>query len=106
VLPLGNQEVVVYGLRGHILSSRDNGANWEPRQNELTTAIMGGIQLARGGVVLAGQGGHFFLSPGRDLDFVTWKPAEFSAGIAALAEAADGASVTVGEAGAVRVKLP
>jgi photosystem II stability/assembly factor-like uncharacterized protein len=105
-LPLGNQSLVVFGLRGHILTSADNGASWQPHPNDRPALIMAGTRLANGTIVLAGQGGNIFLSRDAGATFVAWKPADFGSSIASLVEAADGVVVTVGEAGAVRVPLP
>ena len=105
-LPLENGRVVLYGLRGHILRADGHAAAWQPVANETKVLIMAGLRLANGTVVLGGQGGNFFLSHDAGRTFQIWKPAGFGTGVAALAEAAGGWLVTVGEAGAVRVKLP
>jgi photosystem II stability/assembly factor-like uncharacterized protein len=106
VLPLDKNGIVTYGLRGHILRSDDHGRSWEPLHSEVKVLIMAGRRLANGTVVLGGQGGNFFISRDGGHHFTHWKPAGFGTGVAALAEAADGTLVTVGEAGAVRLTLP
>jgi photosystem II stability/assembly factor-like uncharacterized protein len=106
VLPLGNRELLTYGLRGHILDSSDDGATWVPHNSVRTSLIMTGVRLDDGTVVLAGQGGIFHVRHANDLNFAAWKPADFGGSIAALVAATDGAIVTVGEAGAVRITLP
>jgi hypothetical protein len=40
------------------------------------------------------------------LTFTHWKPADFGTSVAAVIDAGDGAVLTVGEAGAVRITLP
>ncbi len=105
-LPLDRDRVIVYGLRGHILRSEDQGASWTDESNQLQILIMGGVRLATGRIVLAGQGGNFFVSRDRGVTFDHWKPADFGTSVAAVIDAGDGALLTVGEAGAVRVTLP
>jgi photosystem II stability/assembly factor-like uncharacterized protein len=106
VLPLENGRLITYGLRGHILRSEDHGTTWAPVKNDVTVLIMCGVRLRNGTVVLAGQGGNFFVSRDAGRSFTPWRPAAFETSVADLAEAADGALLTVGEAGAVRLKLP
>lgn len=106
VLPLGQDGIVTYGLRGHILRSDDHGGSWEPLNSEVKVLIMAGHRLRNGTIVLGGQGGNFFVSRDGGHHFTHWKPAGFGTGVAAIAEATDGALVTVGEAGAVRLTLP
>ena len=106
VLPLDNGRIIAYGLRGHILRSDDHGANWEPENSDVKVLIMGGTRLESGAILLGGQGGNFFVSGDSGRTFRHWKPADFGTSVADLTETADGAIVTVGEAGAVRLKLP
>ena len=105
-LPLDQGAVLVYGLRGHILRSDDHGANWTPLNSETKVLIMGGLRLKNGTVILGGQGGNFFISRDAGHTFAPWQPAGFGTSVADLIEAEDGNIVTVGEAGAVRIKLP
>ena len=105
-LPLSNGRVVAYGLRGHILRSEDHGTDWVEENSAVQVLIMGGTRLTAGPVVLAGQGGNFFVSRDDGRTFTHWKPADFGTSIAGVIDAGDGALLTVGEAGAVRVTLP
>ncbi len=106
VLPLAEGRIITYGLRGHILSSDDHGAQWAPLNNAVQVLIMGGTRLRSGTIVLGGQGGNFYLSRDAGHSFTHWKSADFGTSVAELIEARDGTLVTVGEAGAVRLKLP
>jgi photosystem II stability/assembly factor-like uncharacterized protein len=106
LLPLDRNALLVYGLRGHILRSADGGASWEPKNADLPVLLMAGALLKNGTIVLAGQGGNFLISRDAGLHFTPWKPAGLGTSVAALVEADDGAIVTVGEAGAVRLELP
>lgn len=105
-LPLSKVDLLVYGLRGHIFRSDDAGARWEPENNDNKVLIFCGLRLKSGVVVLAGQGGNFFVSRDDAHTFETWKPAGFGTSVSALIESKDGGLVTVGEAGAIRVKAP
>lgn len=106
VRPLSGGLLVAYGLRGRIFVSTDDGAAWEPRETEVKTLIMSGTRQREGVVVLAGQGGNFFISRDACRSFRHWKPDDFGTSIADMAVASDGALIAVGEAGAVRLKIP
>jgi photosystem II stability/assembly factor-like uncharacterized protein len=105
-LPLDGESLVVYGLRGHIFHSDDRGVTWEPQNSEIKVLITCGIRLKTGTILLGGQGGNFFVSRDAGHAFESWKMAGFSSSVAAMVEADDGAVITVGEAGATRVKVP
>ena len=105
-LPLERDSLVIYGLRGHILRSEDHGASWAPLNSETKVLITSGLRLKLGTIVLGGQGGNLFVSHDAGRTFSQWKPADFGTSIAGMVEANDGTIVTVGEAGAVRIKLP
>lgn len=94
------------GLRGRILVSADHGESWSEIENPIKVLIMGGARLDDGTIVLAGQGGNFFLSRDLGFTFKHWKPDNFGTSVAELLPTRDGALLTVGEAGAVRIKLP
>lgn len=106
VRPLSGGLLVAYGLRGRIFVSTDDGASWQPRDTDIKVLIMSGARVREGVVVLAGQGGNFFISRDACRSFQHWKPDDFGTGVADMAVAADGTLITVGEAGAVRIKIP
>jgi photosystem II stability/assembly factor-like uncharacterized protein len=105
-IPITGARLVIFGLRGHILRSEDAGANWADQDAEIKINLTASVQLRDGITVLAGQGGNFFVSRDYGRGFQHWKPSNFGASIAALIETADGALLTVGEGGAVRLALP
>lgn len=98
--------LVLGGLRGHLLTSGDQGATWNEVENPIKVLLMAGTRLDDGTIVMAGQGGNFFLSRNLGLSFKHWKPDGFGTSVADLVPTRDGALLTVGEAGAVRIKLP
>ena len=106
LVPLGPGAVAVSGLRGHVFITTDGGAQWTPVAVEPKVLLMGGIRLRDGRLLFAGTGGNFFLSADAGRTFTAWKPAGFGTSVADLLEAGDGALITVGEAGAVRLALP
>lgn len=106
VRPLSGGLLVAYGLRGRIFVSTDDGASWESRDSDIKVLIMTGARLRDGVVVLAGQGGNFFISRDACRSFHHWKSEDFGTSIADLVVASDGALITVGEAGAVRIEIP
>lgn len=106
VCPLSGGLLVAYGLRGRIFVSTDDGANWQPRDTDIKVLLMTGARLRDGVVVLAGQGGNFFISRDACRSFHHWKPDDLGTSIADLIPARDGALITVGEAGAIRINIP
>lgn len=106
VIPIDRSRLITYGLRGNIFVSTDGGATWAPEPGDVKVLVMGGTVTAKGDVILAGVGGNFFIGHDGDFSFKTWKPEGFGTSVAEVVIAADGALVTVGEAGAVRLTLP
>jgi photosystem II stability/assembly factor-like uncharacterized protein len=98
--------VVLAGLRGRILVSADQGETWRDVDNPVKVLLMAGTRLDDGTIILAGQGGNFFLSRNLGLSFRHWKPDDFGTSVADIITTRDGALLTVGEAGAVRIQLP
>jgi photosystem II stability/assembly factor-like uncharacterized protein len=106
IRPLAGGLLVAYGLRGHIFVSPDDGATWQTRETDVKVLLMACAKVRDGELVVAGQGGNFYLSRDSAKSFQHWKPADFGGGVADLVVARDGHLVTVGEAGAVRLRLP
>lgn len=105
-VPIGAEAGVVHGLRGHIFTTTNSGEQWAPVGSDLKALIMAGQRLRSGTILLGGQGGNFFVSRDEGATFTPWQPAGFGTSVAALIEAADGAIIAVGEAGATRLTLP
>ncbi len=106
LLPLDARTLLVYGLRGHVFISDDAGATWSPREIPVPVLIMAGVHLKAGPIILAGLGGNFFISRDGARTFQSWKPAEFTGGVAGLLETHDGALLAVGESGVARLQVP
>lgn len=106
VRPLSGGVLLAYGLRGRVFISADDGESWSERQSEAPVIMMGAVRLRDGVAVLAGQGGNFIITRDGGRSFHHWKPDDFGTSVADLAVARDGSLITVGEAGAVRIKIP
>lgn len=106
LLPVGQQDLLVYGLRGHVFASTDRGRSWTPRKSASEVLIMTGLQLKSGLVVLAGLGGNFQISRDQGRTFSAWKPTQYNGGVSALLETDDGALLVAGELGVARLTPP
>jgi len=62
VLPLGNQSLLVYGLRGHLYRSDDAGSNWVAIETHTRELLADGIVLSDGRIILTGTGGLVLVS--------------------------------------------
>jgi len=105
-ISVDSRTFLLSGLRGHIFLTTDAGANWQPQDVTPQVLLMGGTRLRDGTLIFAGQGGNFFISHDAGRSFHHWKPADFGTSVADLIPAEDGWILTVGEGGAVRLKLP
>ncbi|RXK56499.1 hypothetical protein ESB00_11720 [Oleiharenicola lentus] len=106
LLPLGEQGLLIYGLRGRVFASADLGTDWAPRDTHPPVLIAAGVRLKSGGVVLAGLGGNFHVSRDDGATFRHWQPTEYTGGVSALLETADSALLVAGEKGVARLTLP
>ncbi len=57
-----HEGVLAFGMRGHALLSRDNGAHWRPLDTGLTASITAGEATPDGRVVLVDQSGSIAVS--------------------------------------------
>lgn len=97
-LPLGNDEVLLFGLRGHLFGSRDAGESWEELRSGTEASLTSGLVRRDGSVWVAGLEGTVLASPDGNAPF-DLDQQEDRKGISALAEAADGGVIAVGEFG-------
>jgi len=105
VLPLGENALLAYGLRGHVYRSEDAGLTWVPVKIESTALIMTAVKLKDGVIVLTGQARAFSVSHDDGHTFHAWQPGLTTA-VAELLEAPDGTLLAFGEAGATRLPKP
>ena len=97
-LPLEDGSLLLFGLRGHLFRSEDAGRTWEAVQSSTTASLNHGLVLDDGTILLAGLGGTLLVSRdcGRTFQLQRQKDRQ---GIVALAQAADGSVIAVGEFG-------
>ncbi len=98
-------ELLVYGLRGHVLHSSDGGANWDTLDSGLQSSITAAARDGFGRVHLFSQAGHVLrvLPDGRGLGAL---PQTVMAPISGADFAADGGLALVGNRGARNLRLP
>ena len=103
-IAIAPETVIVAGLRGHIFVSANRGEAWANESSTVTVLISAATRVGER-VVLAGQGGNFFISQDGGKSFHHWKPTNFGTSIAELISTSQGL-LSVGEAGAVLHQLP
>jgi photosystem II stability/assembly factor-like uncharacterized protein len=101
----GNGELLVYGLRGHVLRSVDGGQQWTELRNPLQSSITAATFDAAGGVLLFSQAGHVLRvsADGQALEPLAQKD---MAPISAAQLATDHSMVLVGLRGVRSQRLP
>lgn len=62
VLPLADDVVLIFGLRGHLFRSEDRGETWAAVETGTVAMLTDGLQLADGRVVVTGLGGVVLVS--------------------------------------------
>jgi len=97
-LPLGEDEVVLFGLRGHAFRSGDAGETWEALPTGTEASLTVALVLGDGQALLAGLGGTVLVSRDGCRTFEL-RQQEDRKGISALAQTEDGTVITVGEFG-------
>ena len=104
VLPLDDEVVLLFGLRGHVFRSSDAGESWEPVDTGTVAMLTDGIRLADGTVVMVGLGGTVLVSRDGGVTFELHQQAN-RRGISAIVETADGSLVMSGEFGVKKTSL-
>jgi photosystem II stability/assembly factor-like uncharacterized protein len=104
VLPLENEAVLLFGLRGHVFRSADAGETWEAIETGTVAMLTDGIRLNDGRILIVGLGGTVLLSSDDGRSFQSHQQ-QNRRGISAVVEADDGTLVMVGEFG-VRTMTP
>lgn len=90
-------EVIVFGLRGNALRSRDAGVTWQPLVNPLPVSLVAATGDGQGHYRLFSQGGHA-LKVGSDA--LHPLPQAQQSPVAGAVQAASGALIVVGSRGA------
>jgi photosystem II stability/assembly factor-like uncharacterized protein len=97
-LALGDETLLIWGMRGHAFRSTDLGRSWQEVEIDTNQSLQGGDLLSDGRVVLVGLGGVVLRSGDRGESFeVGIQPDR--RGIAAVVEGAPGKVLLFGEMG-------
>ena len=105
VLSGAPQELLAFGLRGSVYGSRDDGASWLKRDTGSPAALTDGLRLSDGSLLLINQAGEVFSSSDQGATFRRL-PLAHSQPASGVVQAADGALVTCGLRGVMRLSLP
>jgi photosystem II stability/assembly factor-like uncharacterized protein len=98
VLPLEDDVVLLFGLRGHLFRSEDAGESWTSLETDIVAMLTSGVKLIDGTIVIVGLGGTVLISTDDGHSFSFHQQAG-RRGISAVVEAADGSLLLVGEFG-------
>ncbi|MDA2929608.1 YCF48-related protein [Acidobacteria bacterium AH-259-O06] len=102
-LPLENDSLLLFGLRGHLFRSDDAGQTWQEMETATEAMLTDGLRLSDGTIIVAGLGGTLLVSQNQGRSFTLRQQADRQ-GIATVLQAEDGTLIVMGEFG-VR-KLP
>ena len=98
VLPLEEDVLLAYGLRGHLYRSEDGGESWTEIDSGTTSLLSDGVLLEDGTVIIVGLGGVVMVSRDGGRTFASLEP-EDRRGIGAVLEGPSGTVVMAGEFG-------
>lgn len=95
-------EIVLYGLRGNVFWSGDQGRNWQKVEVGLPVTLTAGLRLANGELLLANESGRLLKSRDGGRSFVA-VPVPRPSAVTGIAQAADGAVILAGARGVARL---
>jgi photosystem II stability/assembly factor-like uncharacterized protein len=98
VLPLEDDVVLLFGLRGHLFRSEDGGETWVEVETGTVAMLNHGLRLADGTIVIAGLGGAVLVSADGGRSFEQRQQSN-RRGIQAAIEVEGGGLLAVGELG-------
>jgi len=102
-LPLGGDELLLFGLRGHLFRSEDAGESWQPIESGTEAMLTCGLRLRDGTVIVAGQEGTLLFSADGGHGF-TLRARPDRQSLARVLETDDGALILIGEYGVTRIE--
>jgi photosystem II stability/assembly factor-like uncharacterized protein len=105
VLPLQQEALLLYGLRGNLLFSPDAGETWSFEETGTSATLNDAIRLQDGRIVLVGLAGTLLVSRDDGRTFTAYQQADRT-GLVRVLEAQDGHLILIGEHGVRRVSLP
>ncbi len=89
---------MLYGLRGNLFHSDDDGENWHPLTSETDAGLTSAVQLVDGTLLVAGLSGTLLIVNLTEHQVVTREEAERK-GFSSLLATADGRILAVGDFG-------
>ena len=98
VLPLEDDVVLLFGLRGHLFRSEDGGQSWTSLETGTVAMLTDGIRLPDGRIVITGLGGTLLVSEDGGRTFEHQQQSS-RRGIQAVVMASDDSLLLVGEFG-------
>ena len=98
VLPLEDDVVLLFGLRGHLFRSEDAGQSWTTLETGTVAMLTDGTRLPDGRIVITGLGGTLLLSEDGGRSFELQEQSS-RRGIQAAVMASDDSLLLVGEFG-------
>ena len=101
-LPVGDDAVLFFGLRGHLLRSDDGGDTWRPLETGTVALLTDGVLTTDGKVVITGLAGTLLVSSDVGESF-TPAPQADRQGLATALPTDDGGLVLIGEFGVNRL---
>ncbi len=103
VLPLGEETLLVYGLRGHIFRSEDGGQNWIDITTGTTVLLTDAVRLPDGTIVITGMAGVILTSVDSGRNFTLHQPDRIA--LTSIVVTSPGTVVFAGERGLKSVKI-
>lgn len=104
VLPLEDDTLLLFGLRGNLLRSEDAGETWQALETGTVAMLTDGVRIADGRIVITGLGGVVLLSDDQGRTFELRQQSS-RRGIEAVVETGDGELLMVGEFGVRMVSV-
>lgn len=102
-LPLSENSLLLFGLRGHLFRTDDAGESWMPIDTGTEAGLTDGLRLGDGTIVIAGLAGTLLVSSDEGRTFSFHQQSDRK-GFAALVPVADGL-VGVGEFGVKKIPI-
>ncbi len=101
-LPLENDSLLLFGLRGHMFRSEDAGHTWEEIETATEAMLTDGLRLSDGTILIAGLGGTLLISQDGGRSFTLRQQADRQA-IATVVQPDDGTLIVIGEFGVTKL---
>jgi len=102
VLPLDNESLLVFGLRGYLFRSDDAGLSWQAIESHTQEMLTNAIRPANGTIFLVGLGGTVLASTDDGRSFSAIDPGSRNS-YAAVVQNSEGEIIVVGEYGAEKL---